>query len=187
MRKFLQIKITDKVANVISSISIIYFVTIRNLIECNLLFLNDNKFLISLFFSFLVLVTQLHYFISNFRNYILVAWRLLFCYSLSLFVVVVCFNCLELYSIYNSSNNKKIEFKASLVQIKGMVGRRYGSFEFNNKTISHKIDGKLVGEIEKNGLSNYCAFITCHKGLFDLHIIDEFKINYCKTPDSLDL
>jgi hypothetical protein len=180
MRDFLQFKINDKNANVISAVSVIYFATVRNLVEINLLFLNNNKFIISGVFSILILLTQINYFVINYKDYVLVSLRLVFCYLFSLLFIMIIYNSLELYSIYNSSNYQKIKIQAPIVQIKGMVSRRYGSFEYKNKTISHKIEGKLEGEIEKNGLSNYCAYITYHKGLFDFYIIDEFKINYCK-------
>lgn len=177
----LQFKIDNKKANLISSISIIYFAVIRNLVEVNFLFLNNDKFVIAAILSLLVFFTQLAYLKNNIKDYILVTMRLVFCYLSSLLIVMVVFNSIEIYSMLNSKEDDKQSIHAPIVQVKGMVGRKYASVEYHGHTISRKVEGKLIAEIESQGVDNFCADIIYYKGLFGFYIIDDFVITRCNN------
>ncbi len=177
----IQFNIDNKKANLISSISIIYFAVIRNLIEVNFIFLNNDKFVVAAIFSLIVFFTQLEYFKNNIKDYINTTMRLAFCYLSSLLLVMIVFNSIEIYSMFSSIKDDKKSIRLPLVQIKGMVGREYASFEYHGHTISRKIDGELIAEIDRKGIDNYCADIVYYKGLFGFYILDELVISQCNN------
>lgn len=58
------------------------------------------------------------------------------------------------------------------------IGYETIGFKMNDRDMSLRVSGKIVGELEVNGVSGYCVFLELKKGN-DYFIVDKYWVEHC--------
>ncbi len=172
--------ITQEIQLIVSSITIIYYCSVRWLIDNLFLSIDKNiPFKYSLIIFPFVVLLQFLDFKNDFKKIKDFVIRLFFSYLFSLLFSLLIINSLQLYSFIFSPKKGVQKFKLEILEIEGINGRKRVHFLFKNKENIKKIYDDEAEVILKDGISLYCINLKVYKGFFNYEIIDDYEIKFC--------